>query len=521
MVRPSPRNPKPGEGGPSGCWGLLALLLLCAAWQGLGADFDPEEPSARRALARARSLIEAGQPTVAVTVYEALLAKHPDSRQLRMNLTVAHFKAEQYRKTVDLCRGMLESDPSFVPALTFLGASHFQLGEYEQAAEALGRVLEDQPSERNARLMVAESLLLLGRHREALPHFNAAAKLLDSNPRVWYGLNRVHRRLQSHDTRRLEQEYADSAFAQASRGLAQRDGGSYNLATPLLSGALARRDEIGTRAAQLIAAGLAAMHREMGDSGMAGATELLVAREAHPDCADSAAGCLYVRRAYEELTEQYPGPSGAAGLFWRSRAHAALAERAFERLAALPASAQAHELRARRLDQRGAHRLAARSWRLAAELDPSNPVLLTGLANALFEAQAYDAARIVLGQFPAVTQTPELLFLRGAANLNLHNVKDSIADLERAVDLEPTLVRARAELSRAYLLDGRPELAMPQLEAILQTDVDGSLHYRLAQAYNRAGREADATIALRRYRRLQAQAAARVAGIEQRPSIPF
>ena len=58
-------------------------------------------------------------------------------------------------------------------------------------------------------------------------------------------------------------------------------------------------------------------------------------------------------------------------------------------------------------------------------------------------------------------------------------------------------------LGRAYMQVGEAEKAVPALEAALSIDVDGSLHYQLAQAYIQTGRRAEAKAPLAKYQEMQ------------------
>ncbi len=489
--------------GPGAIGRCLALAACSLAVPGIRAD---PEAAAHRAATRARSLVESGRAAEAVPIYLELLEAAPGDSRIRRNLAVARFKAAQYRETISLCRQTLQLNPRSVAARLFLGASHFQLREYGAAIGPLTRVLSDRPDEPNARLMLAESLLLLERHGEALHHFRAVATQLETNPRVWYGLNRVHRKLQAADSRSLERSFAGDAFAQASAGLEARDRGGYGLASSHLREALARRDALGQAATRIVVRALAAIYRETGHSDRAAGLERANPEPGVTNCTGPDAGCIYERGEYADLVDSTADASSPASLFWRSRAHAALASQAIRRLAAMPESAQLHELRARRLDLGGSHRQAARSWRRALDLDPSNPVLATGLASASYEAQDYAGVLGVLERFLPDRATPEMHFLHGSASLSLHGLAKAIASLSRAVRIRPDSERARAELSRAYLLDGQPQRAIEQLERILDADPDGSYHYRLGQAYGQLGDSASATMALETYRKLRARA---------------
>lgn len=464
-------------------WWLSAFLAACLATGASEAVSAPR--NIEDELAKARGLIAAGDAAQATAIYEDLLSDDPRNPVLLTNLTVARFKAGQYRETIELCERILRARLQIAPARLFLGASHYQLGEYESAIPPLSKFLEMQPGERNARLMLAESLLLLGRHREALGHFLAVSAQLESDPRVWYGLNRAAHSLARETAARIESDFADTPEAHVVAGLAYRDVGSYEKAEFHLRESLSRREQLEAPAMELAGRALAEVYRKSGREDVADMPESMISSD--QACDDASPACQFARGEYAGLTQGDALGSDIRSLFWRSRAYHALETMALGRLAALPESPQFHEVQARALDERGAHGLATREWRRARELDPVNRTLGVGLANSLYESQDYEGAAALLDELLANTDSPELLFLRGSARLSLLQVDPSIEDLERALELRPGLDRAKAELSRAYMQSGEPARAVPLLLSILHTDTDGSYHYRLAQAYSQIG----------------------------------
>ena len=488
-------------------WGLSACIAACLVTGGIEADAAPR--SIEDALAKARGLIDAGDTAGAISIYEGLLSDDPRNPTLLMNLTVARFKAGEYRETITLCERILRSRPQIAPALLFLGASHYQLGDYESAVHPLRKFLEMRSGERNARLMLAESFLLLGRRRDALAHFLSVSAQLESDPRVWYGLNRAAHSLARETAARIENDFADTPEAHVAAGLAHRDLGSYAKAEFHLREALSRHKQLESPAVELAARALAEIYRNSGREDLAEKPESMIA--SGQTCDGASPACQFVRGEYTELTKAGTLGSGVRSLFWRSRAYDALEIMALRRLGDLPESPQFHEIQARALDERGAHGLATREWRRAQELDPENRALSVGLANSLYESQDYDGAVALLDDLLAKTDTPELRFLRGSARLSLQQVDSSMEDLERALELRPDLDRAKAELSRAYMQSGNPARAVPLLVAILHADPDGSYHYRLARAYSQIGDKESELRVLADYARIRPASKARQA----------
>jgi lipopolysaccharide biosynthesis regulator YciM len=80
------------------------------------------------------------------------------------------------------------------------------------------------------------------------------------------------------------------------------------------------------------------------------------------------------------------------------------------------------------------------------------------------------------------------------------------------------MLEARAELGKAFLHTGRPELAIGELEKVSSIDYYGNLHYQLYEAYRKLGKAELAQKALARSQELRkesvANQVAKVASVE-------
>lgn len=84
-------------------------------------------------------------------------------------------------------------------------------------------------------------------------------------------------------------------------------------------------------------------------------------------------------------------------------------------------------------------------------------------------------------------------------------IEEAVPLLEAAFALPEHSPTVRIDLGRAHLALGQPEKAVGHLSASLATDSDGSVHYQLAQAYQRLGMREQAREALAKYRELDTQ----------------
>ena len=194
-------------------------------------------------------------------------------------------------------------------------------------------------------------------------------------------------------------------------------------------------------------------------------------------------------RASEEL-----GRKEAAGAAW-------------ERLAALPASAESHIHLAEVHDAQQRWRDSAGEWREALRLSPGNRRIRLRLSWSLFRVRDYPATMEMLQPMLA-SDGAEAPFLYGASLLNLQKPSEAISYLKTAIARDEHLLPARAALGQGLLQTGHAAEAIPLLRESLAVDSDGSTHFQLFRAYQLTGQAAEARQALEAYRQLRSQAPA-------------
>ncbi len=85
------------------------------------------------------------------------------------------------------------------------------------------------------------------------------------------------------------------------------------------------------------------------------------------------------------------------------------------------------------------------------------------------------------------------------------DAESAVKYLERAVQIDPGMIRARVDLADAYAQLERLADAIREVERIAGTDDDGALHYRLARWYRQTGRGEEAARALESCKRIKEQ----------------
>lgn len=143
---------------------------------------------------------------------------------------------------------------------------------------------------------------------------------------------------------------------------------------------------------------------------------------------------------------------------------------------------------------------------------PNNPETLHALAQAYREAGKYAQALPVADHLVAVRPQDGYGYaMRGAARFEVDaspgGLKQSEADLQKALAIEPYFAFARFALGRVYLREGRYPEAIIQLEQAQQLYPDKmDVPFELATAYARTGQSARAAEARRRFEALRQEA---------------
>jgi len=166
------------------------MVLALLSWSLFAQAPDPAAEARR-----AQELVSAGKLDEAIRIYQGLGRTSPENPVLLLNLSVAQYTAKRYGDAAATAAAALKLDPQLLPARLFLGASDLELGRLPSAIESLKIVVAQNPRERNGRLMLGLALLQSGRPAAADEHLQAAADMLPSNPRAWYGLGRVNEAL--------------------------------------------------------------------------------------------------------------------------------------------------------------------------------------------------------------------------------------------------------------------------------------------------------------------------------------
>jgi tetratricopeptide (TPR) repeat protein len=444
-----------------------------------GPAFAQQEDLASKSERAARAM-SAGRFEEAAALYAQLNRALPGNAGLLANHGLALHSAGRHREALAPLRAALKLDPKSEPALIFLGLAHLKLGEPANAVDPLTRALKADPSNRIVLLELGDALLGAGRPEEAAPHFLKLTGLDPKHAKAWQGLGISYLALARRAFETLEKTAPDSPYWYVLLARSKAEQGQYRTAFYLYRKALEAAPSL-----EGVHTALAEIYRKTGHADWA-ATEQR--REA----------------------ESKPGKQPAA--YTEARRFGALALEALSRLAALPPTAEIHELTAYALRIQKRHRESAEQFGRAFELEPSNRRLGAEFARSLWLNRDYESALPLLEKM-------NLRFELGDTLLELQQPEKAVPHLEAAVRAAPAQLEPHASLARAYVRLNRHAEAVEHLKTALPLDGDGSLHFQLSRAYERLGRAAEAAAARAQYQAIAAREEARRQAIDQERQI--
>lgn len=471
---------------------MLRANLLAAFCFGACLMFarDSDSDVAQQAQQAKRAML-AHRYSEAVDIYKKMVVAGPQEPEIRFNLALALHSAGRYREAVhelEMLRRSEQQNPSF---WFLLGLGYLKLDEPQKAIEPLRRTTSLNPSDLEAGLELADAYLESSQFKTAQIRFGELSREHPELPKVWEGLALSELGLSHEAFEALTKQAPASSFRYGLAAVAESESGNTKKAVELYRRALAAEPM-----APWINAELARLENPSdSDSGK--------------QCNDTSLACEFSRGEWIRLTEETAKLRTSEGLYWTCRAYAQLAKQSMATLAALPPSAEQHEMLARAHAQAGQRTEAIAELREAARLSPTDSLIQSDLARALWFDRKYEEAipilEALLGSNPG---QPRWEFELGDALLSLGKPEEAAGHLYKAVSRAPNLLPAQAKLGEALLQMGEVRKAVPHLELAQVIDQDGSIHFQLATAYRRLGRMELARRAMARQQELQTAAAA-------------
>jgi predicted Zn-dependent protease len=490
----------------------FACALLAAR---VGAGAAVAGPPSSNELAvkarRGKEAMAAGRFEEAAALYAEITRALPNEPGMLLNLGMALSMAGRTREAVPRLEAALRLQPDLMPASLFLGSAHMELGQPARAVEPLRKVVAAQPDNVQVRQMLAGALLSLERYEPAVREFRELTTRAPEDPRAWYGLGRSYEGVARNALERLQRSAPASDYVLLLVAQVMVAEGKPANAFRLYREALEKRPGL-AEAHEAVAR----IYEQKGHADWAAVERERARAIPPPDCGSPSLECEFRAGRYEAVLTAAEQLGTVERAYWLSRSAHELARAAFARLSQLPPSPEATLRRVEVLRvQRQPFREAIEALRRAADAWPEDPRIRRELATVLFLANDPDGARPILEHL--LQREPgsvELALLMGETWLKSQQPGKAVPLLEGLVRRDPKLLPAQAALGRAYVEVGDMARAIAPLQAALETDQDGSLHYQLARAYRATGRSELAAQALAQFQEIRKSAEAQAESLK-------
>ena len=147
---------------------LPILVCVCAGvMDARGQGSTEVSPHVQALYAEASAARQAGDVTLAIAKYEAILKAAPHLAAAYNNLGALYFDAGDYSVAVQTLERGLAIDPKMTSASGVLGMSYLKLGRDKEAVARLEVAVAARPSDNALQMSLARSLLNLGKYDEA------------------------------------------------------------------------------------------------------------------------------------------------------------------------------------------------------------------------------------------------------------------------------------------------------------------------------------------------------------------
>ena len=123
-----------------------------------------------------------GRPEEAQRLLDAELAKHPESRQLRMISAQVAIAANDFERAIAHYNAMLEADPNQAAVQIALGVAYYKIRDLKRAEEHFAEAVRIQPKNVMANLRLSMLYGELGRFDEARRILKTVLQLAPDNP---------------------------------------------------------------------------------------------------------------------------------------------------------------------------------------------------------------------------------------------------------------------------------------------------------------------------------------------------
>jgi tetratricopeptide (TPR) repeat protein len=435
---------------------MMAALLLFALAGG-------DEVSAR--LEAARRAEREKDYAAASREYQAILKLRPDLALVRQSLAITYHLQNRFEEAVDEFERALAADASLWGSHLFLGMDRYKTNRFEAAVAPLLKAIElnGERTEPEARYWLGVTYYALGKPGDSIRELTRAAALKPRDIETMYQLTLAY------------EAGAGSAFS-AIEKIDPRAA-----ATNLL------------QAERFVSDGRADLAR----------IEYAKALSLRPDYADYVP--VEFRPHKVSATRPQSNHKDVDALLLTGREYKRLAAETLDAMVRADADAyRVHQLRGQAYERRTEFASALEEYMAALRKNPEAAGLRYAIGNVYAKLKQFEPAEKWLRQ--ELEGNPHHTLANGALGSVLVEVGRAVEGtpyLERAYKMLPDNNTLRLELGRAYLATDRFEPAIAVLKAAAAADSENDrVHYLLANAYRRLGRQPEAQAEMAAYQRL-------------------
>jgi tetratricopeptide (TPR) repeat protein len=428
----------------------------------------------------------------AVELTRSALRASPDNAQLWTLQGIAFAGKGDRKQALAAFQQALKIAPRNVAALA--GAAQIEYeADSREAVPLLDRLLELRPGDPTGHAMLAVLEYRNGNCTAAVPHFDKAGQLLDSQ------LDALH----AYATCLAKLKRLDEAAAALQRALALRPN------DPKERHLLASIQIMGQKPKEALAT-----LRPLLDAGNPTADTLQLVSTAAEDAGDTPQAVSTLRQAILLEPRNVSLYLDFANISFAHESFQVGIDVISEGMRLQPKAAQLYVARGVLYVQLAQYDRAEADFEKAYELDPHQS--LSTAAQGLAAVQANDldhALASIQSKLARKPNDPLLLYLQAdvlsqnSAEAGTPEFELAMRSAKKAVSLQPTLGAARGVLAKLYMQTGQYPQAVEQCRAALKSDPkDQTALYRLIQALRKTGQNGEIPDLLKRLAQLREQA---------------
>jgi tetratricopeptide (TPR) repeat protein len=463
---------------------LSTVLLACHSLAFAQANEDPTAPVA--------SALRAREFDKAVELTRAALRATPGNAQLWTLQGIAFAGKGDSKQALAAFQQALKITPNAVAALA--GAAQIEYeADHREAIPLLERLLQVRPGDPTAHAMLAVLQYRKGDCAAAVPHFDHAGPLLDSQ------LDALH----AYATCLAKLKRLDDAAAVLQRALALRPN------DPQERHLLASIQIMGQKPKEALAT-----LQPLLEAGSPSAATLQLASSAAEDASDTPLAVSTLRQALLLDPRNVSLYLDFANISFAHESFQVGIDVISEGMLLSPRAAQLYVARGVLYVQLAQYDKAEADFEKAYELDPHQSLSTAAQGLAAVQADDLDhALASVQSKLARKPDDPLLLYLQADllsqqnAEVGSPEFQLAMRSAEKAVRLQPTLGAARGVLAKLYMRVGQYPEAVEQCRLALKSDPkDQTALYRLIQALRKTGQQDEIPGLLKRLAQLREQA---------------